>query len=336
MIHDLMRNLPDVEEPAADYASQDQDQDYSQDQYSDQGQYEDSPQQQQTPAPEADFSYIPEQWRPQQFANPDEELKFYREKYAGVFQHIQSEDFVNSFLDNYRDQLSSTESEVDNFKAMLQAFRSDPEKFIAANMPDYAQAMGLNPIMSDEAIDEAVDKAIADEFGENWQEAFDTADLTRRSSISSKIFRRRQELERHFEEQNKQAEAQRKDFINKLGQKQPAATTPQENIEAITNTLEEAYKTTFGPAGFSEDEFVQIVAAAKDYQPDMVDLYRITHYDDLIKEEREEAYEEGRRALLEELRSAGKLAAADFKLQPRTSSGDAPSRGKFLGMNINL
>ena len=104
----------------------------------------------------------------------------------------------------------------------------------------------------------------------------------------------------------------------------------------MADSLEEAYNSIFAPAGFSEDEYIEIVKSAQSYTPDMVDIYRVTHYDELIKEEREEAFEEGRRALLDELRSAGKLAAADFKLQPRTSSGNAPSRGKFLGMNINL
>ena len=277
MFHELMRHLPDVEQP------QDQNDDQG---YNDTGAEqasEQEPQQPPTSSAAADYSFIPEHWRPQQFANPDEELKFYREKYAGVFQHLQSEDFVNTFLENYRDQLSSTEQEVDNFKTMLQAFRSNPEQFIAANMPQYAQAMGLQTQMSDEDIDEAIDEAIAKEFGENWQETFDTADLTRRSSISSKIFRRRQELERHYEEQNKTAEEQRKTFISKLQQGATQQQQPTQNIEAVADSLEEAYNSIFAPAGFSEDEYIEIVKSAQSYTPDMVDIYRVTHYDELIK-----------------------------------------------------
>lgn len=337
MIHEMMRNLPDVDEPSeqsSQYQQQAND-GYTEDTdgYSYDTSSAGTPQQTEAPA---DYSFIPEQWRPQQFANPDEELKFYREKYAGLFHHIQSDAFINTFLDNYRDQLSNTEKEVQDFRSLMQAFRSNPETFIAANMPQYAQAMGLKPILSDEEIDEAIDNSIAEEFGENWREIFDSADLTRRSSISSKIFRRRQDLERQYEQQNQQAEEQRKSFISKLSQGQQQPPAPEQQTEAIIDSLEEAYLNTFEPAGFSQDEFLEIVASAKQYTPDMVDIYRMTHYDDLVKEEREEAYEEGRRALLEELRSAGKLAAADFKLQPRTSNGDAPSRGKFLGMSINL
>lgn len=288
----------------------------------------------QSSAPKHDYSHIPEAWRPGEFANSDEELEFYRSKYADIHRTVQSEEFANQFLETYRDSLTATEKEVEDFKGLLKAFKEDPHSFIAANMPEYADALGLQKLMSDEEIDIAVDAKIAEEFGEDWEEQFDIADLKRRSSLSSKIQRRRAELERSLEEQNKSAEENRKGYIKNLQSKNQQA--PQQDPNAIVNVLEQAYNDHFKEAGFSEEEFVEAVSMIQSYQPDLTDLYRMTYYEDLVEMERQEAREEGRRAVIEELRRAGKLAAADYKLEQPTPTGHEGSKRGFLGMRVNI
>lgn len=288
-----------------------------------------SPEPEETP----DYSFIPDGWRPGEFANSDEEREFYKEKYIQLHQYMQSDDFSNAFLDSFSDNLAEREKEVENFKGLMQSFKADPQAFIAANMPEYAEALGLQPQLSDDQIDEKVDETIAEEFGEDWESQYDPADLRRRSSLSSKIFRRRQELERQYEEQNANAVQAREQYIQSIGKQQaPAAMDP----EAQVQVLEQAYEEIFKPSGFSEEEFIQVVENVKGFQPTMADLYNMTHFEEIIEAERQEAIEEGKRAVIEQLRSAGKIAASDYELPPEPGTPERRNEHGFLGMKINI
>jgi hypothetical protein len=285
--------------------------------------------------PDYDTSFIPEEYRPTKFANTEEELKFYREKYAGSWQHMSSPAFVEKFIETYQDRLASSEQEVSNFKEMLKAFKSDPQTFLATQIPEYAEKIGIGRVYSDDEIDQSVDAKIAEEFGEAWKESFDPNDIYRKSSLSSKILRRRQELETSYEQHNKTVAENKEKFLSTLGTKTAGqAPPPQEVLESQADLLVAQYEEHFKPAGFTEEEYVEFIERGNNYTPTVADIYNMMHFEELVAQERAEAIEEGRKIVLDELRRAGKIAQEDYRLRV-TETAAAPQR-KFMGMNISI
>lgn len=284
---------------------------------------------------DAIFDMLPDEWKPtKSFASSDEELEFYRSKYPALWQHITSDQFADQFLDKYGDIITRQDQELQAARMIMRGLDNDPVNFLLTYVPEYAEQLGIGRYYDEDSISEIVENQIAQEFGENWKDVYDPADLVRRNSISSQILKRTQAIESHLEQQNQRFVAARNQRLAEIAQRQQQQNIPpqQQNIEQIMDTAVEMYFEELQGEGVTEEEFIETFIQSMSYQPRMKDIHRIVNYDRIVESERKKAYEEGRKSMLNEYRKAGKQAAQDYV--PRESSYEEPKQKSFMGLRL--
>ena len=305
----------------------------------DEPQPEQQSQQEPQQSDEVDYSFLdvlPDAWKPQQkFATSEEELQFYREKYPGLWKHINSDEFIGAFVDHYGNSIVSRETQAKNAAKLMKALQNDPETFIAAHMPEYAERLGIGRIITDEEIGEYVEYKIAEEFGENWRTIFNQADLVRPRSISSQIMKRTQALEAIVEKHNESVVANREAYLERLAEQQNQPQSGQmteKDLDKILDVMVDAYVQEGLNESLSEEEFIEMAVQSFTHQPTMKDIYRIMNYDKILEQERKKAYEEGRKATLNEYKSSSKKAALDYV--PSETIDEEPRPRSFMGLRL--
>lgn len=302
---------------------------------------QESADQQQQQDVEEDYSFLdvlPEGWKPsQKFATSQEELQFYREKYPGLWKHINSEEFISAFVDHYGNNIISKEKQISNALALIKGLQNDPETFIASHLPEYAERLGIGRMYSEEEVGEYIEAKIAEEFGENWRDIFNQADLVRPRSISSQIMKRTRVLEDAIEQHNNKVKTNRERYLEKLAEQQqqqpqqPGAIT-EKQLDNILDVMVDGYISELADSGLSEEEFIEMAVQSFTHQPTVKDIYRIMHYDKIIEQERRRAYEEGRKATLNEYKRSSKKAALEYV--PSETIDDEPRPRTFMGMRL--
>jgi hypothetical protein len=284
------------------------------------------------------FENLPDGWKPEQkFASSEEELQFYRDKYPGLWKHINSDDFINGFLDIYGDKIANKESEIDSALQLIKALKVDPETFIAAHLPEYADKLGIGRVYTSDEIGDYIESTIADEFGQNWRDVYNPADLVRRNSVSAQILKRTQQLEDQLEQHNDRVATNRNKYLQQLASKQNQSTAPsqqmsEQQFDSILDSMVESYYSELSGQGISEEEFIEMAIESFEYKPTMKDIYRVMKYDQLVEQERNKAYEEGRKSMVNEYKKGSKKAAADYVPSERVEEEYKPK--SFMGLRI--
>lgn len=295
--YDLMANLPseEPEENASNEAPNEGPQGYS---------------------PNLDiFADMPDGWKPQQsFATSEEELQFYRDRYPGLWKHINSDAFLDQFLNHYEGHIASKDEEMKAVAKLIKSLNENPEEFIAAHLPEYAERMGVGKIFSADEIGQYIDEKIAEEFGENWRDVYNPADLVRRNSVSSQILKRSQQLEDKLEQYNEKTRKNRESYLASLSQRQqqPQGQITEQQLDSILDQMIDGYFNELADTGLTQDEFIEMAIASFQHQPTVRDIYRVMHHDKIVEQERKKAYEAGRNAMLSEFKKGSKRAAMDF------------------------
>jgi hypothetical protein len=302
---------------------------------------EEPQEQQENPSPELEqiadslFEALPEEWRPtKKFASSDEELEFYRSKYPALWQHITSDQFADQFLDQYGDIITRQDQELQAARMIMKGLDKDPVNFLMTYIPEYAEQLGIGSYYDEDAISEIVESEIAKQFGENWKDVYDPADLVRRNSVSSQILKRTQAIEAELEQRNHRFVQSRNARLAEIAQRQQQQNIPsqQYNIEHIMDTAVDMYFEELQNEGVTEEEFIETFIQSMTFQPRMKDIHRIVNYDKIIDSERKKAYEEGRKSMLSEYRKAGKQAANDYV--PRDTYNEEPKQKSFMGLRL--
>ena len=311
--YDLLRNLPDQEVP--------------QEPTQEGPEPESIPEPAQQPGNNPDYwkqlsDEVPQGWRPEkEFASSEEALQFYSAKYNGLWKHLNSEEFASELERNYGDALASREQEIESFKEMLNGFKSDPLTFMASYVPEYAEQLGIGRVYTEAEMDQVIEERIAEEFGDNWRDVYNPADLVKPSSISARIARYSQKAGEDLIAHNQTIEQKRKEFLASLQNRNQQTNVPsQVDMDAQVDSLVDAYFDEGLAEQVSEEEFLELIQDSMNRPMKLTDVYRTLRFDQILEREREAAREEGRKAMMEEMRKAGKMASAQFQPQSTSSS----------------
>lgn len=327
--YDLLRNLPDEQAPAPEPDQQIE------------PSAEPAPEQQQSQASKEFWKelsdVIPQGWRPEkEFASSEEALQFYAEKYNGLWQHLNSDEFASELERNYGDALASREQEIESFKEMLNGFKTDPLTFMASYVPEYAEQLGIGRMYSEDEMDQVIEERISEEFGDNWREVYNPADLIKPSSLSARIQRFSQKAGEELIRQNQMVEQKRKEFLANLQNKQQGQQIPpQVQMEQQADALVDAYFDEGLADQLSEEEFLELVSEAMNRPMKLTDVYRSMRFDKILEQEREKAREEGRKAMMEEMRKGGKIASQQYVPQnTKQSNYHEENPPTILGLRV--
>lgn len=267
--------------------------------------------------------YLPKELAERKFANSEEAAEFYAQEFARSTQWVNSEDFLDKFLDKYSDKILEAEASSQDMLEFFKAFRKDPEAAVMAHVPQLAEKLGIVPEATDEDIEATIDEIISEEFGAQWKDVYNAADISRRTTVSGRIHRRIMELERNAEEYNAEARAARDRYLAEITNKQQP---PQQGMdeEQMLDGLVDFYEEHLLDKGVSEEDFIAFIEAnsGENAMLTPLDIWNARNYDRALEAARTEAMQEGRKALLEELRQAGVLKASSAELDRILSSDD--------------
>lgn len=281
---------------------------------------------------EIDYSFLSEDLRPKDTAS----LESYKEAYNAVVKKMTSGEFAETILDKYRDALSAEEQEFTDMKSHVMAMRNNPREYIRTQMPEFAAEMGLDVTLTEEDMNNALEEHMANEFGEDWNDAYDERERFRIGSLSNKIMTAYQQKSQQLHEQNQKLTQAQQERIQKLaaGEKnEGSALTPQEQ-ESI---LAEEYK-RFEEHGISREDFDKFVGEASGKNLNVYDIYRAMNYEKLVQEAADKAYQEGKKGVALSIKKVARTAEKEkIDVQPRQSKPrQAPkSKEEFLSDYYN-
>lgn len=253
--------------------------------------------------------------------NVEQGAEYWQQKYKELEGSLASEEFVQKFLETYEETLASREQEVEAFKDHLKAFRTNPKEYLKQYFPEYFEAIGIPQIYSVEEIDTMVANKMTEEFGENWEDAYNPKEIIRKGSLSAKMNQRYEALYKEFQSQNEMAEQKRLEYTKQLASgKKEEPKAPEIDQEAyaenLSNLLTETYEKELAPMGVTEDEFLAFVEECQTYQPTVMDIWKMKNLQKEVEKAKKAGYEEGRRSLSKDMQAAGKLKAVKEEFKP--------------------
>jgi len=214
--------------------------------------------------------YIPEDFLPpEDFKDDSEKIEFYENKYFDLIKYTKSEKFGKELAKTYKDTLLQAQQDVNELLELQKALKEDPSIAFKKYFNEDMAKQGYSPYIENEEASNYIKKQLANEFGTNWESAYDPSEASQEGTISNKI------LQKH------NAYVQELEQINQRNTPNRPVMTP----EKIQAALDEEYKKYFEPTGMGKDEYTDFINEVKagKVQVNTKDLYLIRHQDEFKK-----------------------------------------------------
>ena len=260
-------------------------------------------------------SFLDEQWKPPTDAQPE----WYKDNYARLASSIGSEDFVKTITDTYAEQLLQTESDVTEAMRMYHAHKAGDVTFLRQHFPDALIAIGVSPVLTETEIDNQIEGTLKTEFGENYSDIYDSKDIVKPSSVSSKIFARQQELYKQWQSEN-QARQTKLESYKEQGTQITAAPSNEPNPEYI----DAQYNTHFKDVPREQfDTMIEQIREGISSKWGLKEISRVLTYEADIAKAREEGIREGKGLLMKDIQTAGSAKG----VVPQSNTPSTSSKG---------
>lgn len=265
-----------------------------------------------------DYNYpewLPDELKIPKLDNAEEKAAYLERAYQSTLGFLESEEFKQTLIDKYADVLAGVEGEVAEFKQHFQAFRSNPEQYVLAHMPQFAESLGLQPLIDDNQRAQLIEEIIEERYP-NFKDVYDSTEALRPGTISSRIYKDMIALDKAIDEDNAARIAKREEVIQSLasGKKVEAEELTPEQIEQRQSEMLDQYYSSTPEINetFTKEEILDVANEMKGWTPTPLDLMFAFYADSIIENERAEAYEAGRKEALASLNGASKMSAEDF------------------------
>lgn len=225
---------------------------------------------------------------PTEFKDTNEEGGFYKETYLKNINFLNSDEFREQLLENYKDNILEQEYDVDKLKAIKDAMDGNPEQMLKIYFPDAAAGIGHTQFMSNDDKFAYIDSKLQEEFGKNYREEFDANDVVNSNSKSAQIWKKQTELmtdlskrEQEFAEKNK--------------------PITQEDID---KKLKDEYETKFKNEGFTVKEYQDFIKETQNYNYTTEDLHHMVYFKDYVDTAYEEGFKDGQKKITNGIKRA--------------------------------
>lgn len=251
-------------------------------------------------------SYFPENLiPPKEFESEDDELKFYRDNYFKTFDVLQTEDFVKDFFTTYEKQITQTDEDFEDFKALQGAFHDNPELAFKRFFPEVLSKQGYKTAFSSDERNDLLRDMMVEEFGENYKAVYVPEEASNPKSLSYRMIQIQEKALAKIEKMDQENKALEDKF------KPISKDVVQAKIDA-------AYETEF-KEHMSKEEYASFIKQADEYEMSLIDVYKIVNYDNLVKAYQNKAYNQGRKDALGELKKAKTKLPEPVRQRPAES-----------------
>lgn len=262
--------------------------------------------------------------KPESFESPEQELEWHRNHFAKV-----SEEREGVFSQAREEALQSAEQRYSGAADALKAIEADPKLFVAQYLPEVLTELGISPVLSEAEIEQRIDAEMKQEFGENYKEAFNPADMLNPRSLSARMTSRLGGLNQMFDQMNQRNAENFRNWNNKVASGQ-VELPPDEQAKREQALIEENYK--HFEKEMSREDYDKFVEQARQAPPlTMKDVYNVMNLDKLLEQAREEGRKEGRQDVFKEAPSKSTKAK-----QPQKRESDNAMKRALEGESFGV
>lgn len=239
---------------------------------------------------------------PEKFEDTGNALSWYATQYQRAVDQLKAQPPVEERLQPLLQQrLQEVEQELPGMAAFYQALHANPEIALLRFLPEVQERLGIAPVLTDAQIGQAVTDQMTDEFGENYKQLFNPAEMLDPQSVSAQMQRRIFELQQHYTSLNEQSK-------QRLQQMEQRVLNPEVAQQDRTQALETGFA-DFAKAGIPREQYEQFIndpaTNQKWQQLTPYDLYRLSNLDRLLSEAKDAGLQEGKKSLYNQLQKEG-------------------------------
>lgn len=224
---------------------------------------------------------------PEKFDSPDDELKFYKENFTKIKDEYTNPEIV---AEKYKEQLLSTEKDVEELKALNEMLKGSPDAFVKLRFKDELSKAGYNTQLSNTEIQSIVKARLSEVFGNNFADIYNEDDIDIPGTATYKMIELQDKIIKEAQEFNKPVENINNNIVSK-----------EEAIKNVTEKLKAVGVKDENITRFIEKD---IPTKGNELLNDPVRLYKAVYMDQFLKKEREKAYADGKKDALEEIKKA--------------------------------
>ncbi len=254
-------------------------------------------------ATDADFWYVPENLPPQQ------QLQILSDKFNQVREYMQSDVYANE-IEQYKSQrINEMEQELADFAVAYKALQTNPKDFMAQYLPEVLVEYGISPVLSNEQIAQNVQSQLQQMYGEDYQQRVDPNEMFLPGSFTSLVYQQQQALYQKYQQQNQQNEALMQSWGERVANgeinSQQQAGFEALPVESQAQALVQEYEQNWKQAGYTEDEFAEFVAMAKDTNMGMQEVHKVVYFNDYLSAAYRQGLEQGKQAFYQQVQRTG-------------------------------
>ena len=242
---------------------------------------------------------------PNEFKDTTEALSWYADRFEQVKQTYGSINPEEIQRQIFEEQSQAVAQEIEGFKIMYQALKSNPEEFVMQYIPEVLAKHGIEPVLSSDQMADKIEARMRSEFGDDYKMKYNANDLIDPRSLSNSILLRQQQLYQDYTAMNQANQQRLSEWNQNLAQGRSNLAPNQEySREQIIENAKQYYP-EFEAKGFSTEDYDQFVAEAIDHKMTMDDVHKVLYFDGYMQVAYEKGLEEGRSGVYNKITSEG-------------------------------
>ena len=278
---------------------------------------------------------------PAEFKDTQEALSWYADRFEQVKQQYSSVNPEDIQKQIFEEQTVAISQEIEGFKIMYNALKTNPEEFVMQYMPEVLAKHGIEPVMSPDQMADKIENRMRQEFGEDYKLKYNANDLIDPRSLSNNILMRQQQLYADYTQMNQANQARLGDWNQNLSEGKSNLAPNQEFTREQVLENAQQYFPEFQAKGFSTEDYNQFVTEAVDHKMTLDDVHRVLYFDGYMQVAYEKGLNEGKTGIYNKITQEGNgervLPESVSRLLNQQNSQRASSDNEFpfFGMTNN-
>ena len=278
---------------------------------------------------------------PSEFKDTTEALTWYANQFEQVKQTYGSVNPQEMQQRIFEEQSQSVSQEIEGFKIMYQALKTNPEEFVMQYLPEVLAKHGIEPILTADAMADKIEARMEQEFGSDYKMRYNANDLIDPRSLSNQILHRQQQLYNEYTTMNQANQQRLGEWNQNLAQGRSNLAPNQEYTREQVIEHAQQFYPEFQAKGFSTEDFNQFVTEAADYRITLDDVHKAIYFDGYMQVAYERGLEEGKNGIYNKITKEGngeRVLPDSVSRLINHSSRPAPSDNNFpfFGMEQNI
>ena len=278
---------------------------------------------------------------PSEFKDTTEALSWYATQFETVKQTYGSINPQEIQQRIFEEQSQAVSQEIEGFKIMYEALKSNPEEFVMQYLPEVLARHGIEPVLTPDAMADRIERKMEQEFGSDYKMKYNANDLIDPRSLSNQILHRQQQLYNDYTTMNQANQQRLGEWNQNLAQGRSNLTPNQEYTREQVIEHAQQFYPEFEAKGFSTEDFNQFVTEAADYRITLDDVHKAIYFDGYMQVAYEKGLEEGKNGIYNKITKEGngeRVLPDSVSRLINQQSRPAPSDNQFpfFGMEQNI